>query len=439
MKSLIEKYDVKLGLPDGTFRGNRAVTRYEFAAGLAATLDKVNELIATTNDRYILQDRITLRRLEKEYRQALQDLRTRLDDIDSRSSELQANQFSTTTKLKGQQIVGLTDGRKANFTVVSRTRLTFETSFSQKDLLVTQLESGNNGGDAVGLAQKEDDNLLGSAGTFANAGGLDFTDVEDDVRLRRLHYTLRPSSDFAVTVGTKMSPRDFIDGNRYANNEASDFSSGIFLNNPLIVQNRIDRNGGAGAAVVWKPNSKLAFRSLYIAGDADSNSDDDGFFGDPHQASAELEYTFSDKLTLKLQYTNAEIDDTDINAYGVNAEYALNRNTGIFGRLGIGDYQGFNQSVDGDGDSDLNPVSWTLGVGLRNIGIPGTIAGVAIGQPFVTDGVGNATQTNFETFYNLQISDNISFTPAISLVINPDNDSNQGTIWQTTLRSTFSF
>ncbi len=438
LKSLIEKYGVITGLPDGTFKGNRAVSRYEFAAGLAATLDKVEGYIATSiGESNILQDRITLRRLQKEYSQALQDLRTRLNDIESRSSKLQANQFSTTTKLKGQQIVGLTDGRRANFTVVSRTRLTFETSFSQKDLLVTQLESGNNGGDAVGLAQKEDANLLGSAGVFANAGGLDFTDVEDDVKLRRLHYTLRASPDLAVTVGTKMSPRDFIDGNRYANNEATDFSSGIFLNNPLIVQNRIDRNGGAGAAVVWKPNSKLAFRSLYIAGDADSNLDDKGFFGDPHQASAELEYTFSDKLTLKLQYTNAEIDDTDINAYGVNAEYALNRNTGIFGRLGIGNYQGFNTAINRE--LDLNPVSWTLGVGLRNIGIPGTIAGVAIGQPFVTDGLGNATQTNFETFYNLRLSDNISFTPAISLVVNPDNDSNQGTIWQTTLRSVFSF
>ncbi|MBV6627421.1 MAG: carbohydrate porin [Rivularia sp. (in: Bacteria)] len=438
LKSLIERYGVITGLPDGTFKGNRAVTRYEFATGLAAALDKVEDAIATSiSDRYIQQDKITLRRLQKEFAQALRDLRTRLNDIDSRSSELQANQFSTTTKLKGQQIVGLTDGRGANFTVVSRTRLTFETSFSQKDLLVTQLESGNNGGDAVGLAQKEDGNLLGSAGSLANAGGLDFTDVEDDVKLRRLHYTLRPSADLAVTVGTKMSPRDFIDGNRYANNEAVDFSSGIFLNNPLIVQNRIDRNGGAGAAVVWKPNSKLAFRSLYIAGDADSSSENKGFFGDPHQASAELEYTFSDKLTLKLQYTNAEIENTDINAYGVNAEYALNRNTGIFGRLGIGDYQGFNTSINQD--LDLNPVSWTLGVGLRNIGIPGTIAGVAVGQPFVTDGVGNATQTNFETFYNLQVSDNISFTPAISLVINPDNDSDRGTIWQTTLRSTFSF
>ena len=439
LKSLIEKYGVMTGLPDGTFKGDRAVTRYEFAAGLAATLDKMEESIATSvNDRYLQEDKVTLRRLQEEFGQALQDLRTRLNDIESRSSELQANQFSTTTKLKGQQIVGLTDGRRANFTVVSRTRLTFETSFSQKDLLVTQLESGNNGGDAVGLAQKEDFNLLGSNGVFANAGGLDFTDVEDDVRLRRLYYTLRPSSDLAVTVGTKMSPRDFIDGNRYANNEAADFSSGIFLNNPLIVQNRIDRNGGAGAAVAWKPkNSKLAFRSLYIAGDADRNSDDNGLFGDPHQASAELEYTFSDKLTLRLQYTNAEIDDTNINAYGVNAQYTLNRNTGIFGRLGIGNYQGFNTAIDRD--LDLNPVSWTLGVGLRNIGIPGTIAGVAIGQPFVSDGLGNSTQTNFETFYNLRLSDNLSVTPAISLVVNPDNDSNQGTIWQTSFRSVFSF
>lgn len=34
-------------LPSGTFRGNRAMTRFEFAAGVNACLDRVNELIAT--------------------------------------------------------------------------------------------------------------------------------------------------------------------------------------------------------------------------------------------------------------------------------------------------------------------------------------------------------------------------------------------------------
>lgn len=33
------------GYPDGTFRGDRPVTRYEFAAGLNACLDRVNQLL----------------------------------------------------------------------------------------------------------------------------------------------------------------------------------------------------------------------------------------------------------------------------------------------------------------------------------------------------------------------------------------------------------
>lgn len=51
LQSLVESYGCIAGYPDGTFRGNRAMTRYEFAAGLNACLNKVNELIksATTN------------------------------------------------------------------------------------------------------------------------------------------------------------------------------------------------------------------------------------------------------------------------------------------------------------------------------------------------------------------------------------------------------
>jgi hypothetical protein len=34
------------GYPDGTYRGERALTRCEFATGLNAAIDRVNELIA---------------------------------------------------------------------------------------------------------------------------------------------------------------------------------------------------------------------------------------------------------------------------------------------------------------------------------------------------------------------------------------------------------
>ena len=437
LKSLMERYGILSAYPDKTFRGNKPMTRYEFAAALATTLDKIEEILALAiGDQYVRQDAITVRRLQKEYATVLSQVRERIDNTEYKAAELEANQFSTTTKLEGQQIAGITGGSSASSTIVSRTRLNLITSFNQKDLLVTQLESGNNGSDAVGAEQREGFNLLGSAGLFANAGGLDYSDYESNLKLRRLYYTFRPQDDLAVTVGAKMAPRDFIDKNSYANDEALDFSSGIFLNNPLIVQNQIDRTSGAGVAVAWSPkDSKFAARGLYIA--ADANQPTQGISGDRRQASVELEYAPSNQLKLKLQYTNAQINDTDINAFGVNAEYRMNLNTGFFGRVGYGSYKGFNTAINRN--LDAHPFSWSVGLQQRNLVIPGTLAGVAVGQPFVTGDLGNATQTNFEAFYNLRLSDSVSVTPIFTIVTNPDNDKDNGTIWQSTLRTVFSF
>ncbi|HEY9895853.1 MAG TPA: iron uptake porin, partial [Candidatus Sericytochromatia bacterium] len=46
LQSLVERYGCIVGYPDRTYRGNRALTRYEFAAGLNACMDRINELIA---------------------------------------------------------------------------------------------------------------------------------------------------------------------------------------------------------------------------------------------------------------------------------------------------------------------------------------------------------------------------------------------------------
>jgi hypothetical protein len=48
LQSVVERYGCLVGYPDRTYRGNRALTRYEFAVGLNACLDRVNELIATS-------------------------------------------------------------------------------------------------------------------------------------------------------------------------------------------------------------------------------------------------------------------------------------------------------------------------------------------------------------------------------------------------------
>ena len=68
LQSLVERYGCIAGYPNGTYRGNRAMTRYEFAAGLNACLNRVNELIAAaTRDLLTREDLITLQRLQSEF------------------------------------------------------------------------------------------------------------------------------------------------------------------------------------------------------------------------------------------------------------------------------------------------------------------------------------------------------------------------------------
>ncbi|MFZ4666644.1 MAG: iron uptake porin, partial [Prochlorotrichaceae cyanobacterium] len=103
LRSLVERYGCIAGYPDGTFRGNRAMTRYEFAAGLNACLDTVNELIASaTADLATQEDLLVLQRLQEEFQAELATLRGRVDALEARTSELESNQFSTTTKLAGE-------------------------------------------------------------------------------------------------------------------------------------------------------------------------------------------------------------------------------------------------------------------------------------------------------------------------------------------------
>jgi carbohydrate-selective porin OprB len=108
----------------------------------------------------------------------------------------------------------------------------------------------------------------------------------------------------------------------------------------------------------------------------------------------------------------------------INGEYAFNRTTAFFGRFGIGNYDGFNTAISQN--LDLQPHTWAVGVSWRDLVLPGTLTGIAIGQPFVEADLGNATQTNFEAFYKLQLSDNLSVSPIVQLIDNANNDSANG-------------
>lgn len=439
LKSLVEKYGVLSGYKDGTFRGNRALTRYEFAAALSQVMTQIEQQFVTGEFAQIREDFATLRRLQDSYGVILKDLRDRLDKLDTLTTKLERQQFSTTTKLTGQTVFGFTDGSGANTTILTRIRLNLDTSFTGTDLLRTQLEAGNNGGDAVSLRQKNrGPNVLGTTGILADGGGLDYVEVPNSVQIRKLYYTFQPLKNVNLTVGARLNPRDFIDYNRFANDSLSNFNSSFFMNNPLIVQNPVDRPGGAGAVVSWRlaDDSPFTVRALYVAADANLVDRDQGLFGGRNQGTVELEYAFNRNLVARLQYTSATVNRTSINAGGLNVEWLFNRQFAFFGRLGIGTYNGFNTLLQQD--LDLNPFTWAIGGTIRDIVIPGSVAGLAIGQPFVDGDLGDATQTNIEAYYSFQINDSISFSPALILVTNPNNRST-GTVFEWVVRLVYSF
>ncbi|MFM7651831.1 MAG: iron uptake porin, partial [Vulcanococcus sp.] len=157
LSNLIERYGCVAGYPNGTYRGSRAMTRYEAAALLNACLDRITEV---TDE---------LKRLMKEFEKELAVLRGRVDGLEARVGELEATQFSTTTKLRGQATFVLgansfsgTNNRASNVTTPYTAaynkanygattfnydvRLNFDTSFTGKDLLRTTLRAANAAG-----------------------------------------------------------------------------------------------------------------------------------------------------------------------------------------------------------------------------------------------------------------------------------------------------
>ncbi|NUN65542.1 iron uptake porin [Pseudanabaena biceps] len=477
LQSLVERYGCIAGYPDRTFRGNQAASRYEFATGLNACLDKINEIIsAGLADKVSQEDLATLQKLQEEFASELSTLSGRVDSLDTKTAKLEAQQFSTTTKLEGQAIVsvsasgsGLTEiftpnnslsgnAGNANTTVLSRVRLNLNTSFTGKDLLITRLEAGNSGTNLSNSLDGGGDVFAGFTG-FAGSSSLDYSGVDTAFTLGRLRYDFPLGENLRASIGAVMSLNDHLDANSFANNESSDFAIGMFINNPLI----LPVNDGAGAVLDWNIHgSPFTLRAGYVAANANSptanasapnGSINQGLFGDTYQGTVELEFAPKNgndesPFALRLQYTRAAVNNLDYNTGGLNIEWALNKSMALFGRYGFGNIS--NRGTDialaipsyintGTTGDSINPQTWSAGVAFPNLFKEGAMGAIAVGQPFIESKVGNATQTNVELFYRIPISDNISITPDVQLIFNPNNNSANSTITIGTLRTVFSF
>ncbi|WP_448267663.1 iron uptake porin [Nostoc sp. DSM 114159] len=478
LQSLVERYGCIAGYPNSTYRGNRALTRYEFAAGLNACLDRVNELIATaTADLVTKQDLATLQRLQEEFSAELATLRGRVDSLEARTAELEANQFSTTTKLVGEAIFVATDifgnntGDANNTVFQDRVRLDLQTSFTGKDVLHTRLAAGNAlaftqvGNNGVGIDTAEGTQTFQIGSTSNNSVIIDW-----------LAYYVPIGPAQVYFAGTGGIHSDYVATN---NPYFEDFDGGNGALSTFASESPIYRiGGGAGAALTLpfgKGGSILRPSSLtigYLASNANNPGANQGLIDGNYAALGQLNFSVGDRLSIAATYvhgyhgagggnlfdlggglgstnrvvgtgqanTLSTLNGSSSNSYGIEAAFRPSDKLSVSGFVSYHDITGF-----GAGD-DYQAWSYGLGVALPDLGKKGNVLGVFAGaEPYARNrggvfaGTGNDIPYHFEGFYKYRVSDNISITPGVIWLTSPGQNSNNDDAIIGTLRTTFTF
>jgi Carbohydrate-selective porin, OprB family/S-layer homology domain len=436
LQSLVEKYACIVGYPNLTYQGNRALTRYEFAAGLSSCLDRISDLIAaSTADLATKEDLATLQRLQEEFAAELATLRGRVDSLEARTAELEANQFSTTTKLKGESIflVGVPIDEDAAFSDQTnfgyRVRLNFDTSFTGNDLLRARLQARN-------------------IDKYAGFGDLNWrigAGSDNSVSLSQLYYTFPVGSRANITVAANgFSDSDWVPST------ISPFESGgkgAVSSFGVPAPYRFVPGGtGAGATVRFTDHLSLAFS--YSTPEGQRSTPGAGLFNGDSTILTQLTY-LSKGLDAALVYGNSYRSSGFTNAYSgaaVANTYGALFNF-KFGSLQVGGNAAYTPvTALGLGSYDIWSYQGTIA--LADLGgkgnMLGFLAGVApydsnvlTGTPRVTPDDKNSFVS--ELFYRIKLSDNIAITPSLIYIDSPGNNSANDSTFVGALRTTFSF
>lgn len=478
LQSLVERYGCIVGYPDRTFRGNQALTRYEFAAGLNACINRINELIAAgTADWVRREDLETVRQLQEQFVAEVATLRGRTDQLEARAATLGRQQFSTTTKLIGQGIwavsdtfgdaVGSDHDRSQTY-FADRYRLNLESSFSGRDLLRVRLEFGNF------LTSRGSSQIADATGTGMTRLNFD-TDTGNVLAIPHILYRFPVGEALSLTVGTTGVGFTDITDTLTPPSIADD---GLGIPSLFGEYSPFYRQGGGGVGVNWNISKDLILTVGYLAGTPNAPAPKNGLFNGGYAAMAQLAF-YGDWGKVGVAYSHTYTPAGRVSLIGGTGSLLANRpfgneiategdtiNLSGFYRVSPnfqihawGGYlranaatSGFGTISDGEGGSNVAFVNdsdraslWYAAIGLSfpDVGGKGNLPGLLVGLPprVVSSDVRkeNDTSIHVEAFYRFQINDNISITPAVWAVFNPENNRANDTQVVGVVRTYFAF
>jgi len=474
LQSLVERYGCIAGYPDKTFRGQRSTSRYEFAAGLNACLDKINELISSgLADKVSKEDLAALQKLQEEFAAELALLKGRVDALEVKTARLEAQQFSTTTKLNVEALTYLAGAAtsdptgKNNINLGYRIRMNFDTSFTGTDRLRTRLQSTN-------LRGFSNSSFGGDTGETRLLG----TSLTDNGQftLGTLNYSFNVGDKLRVNlIAAGTDPEVFADPVTPFNDFATGSLSNFANTNPIYYP--IANKGGIALTYSFSPNFVLDVGYLGedgggATGDAANPGPSSGIFSGGHSAYAQLT-TYLDKLTFALTYVRAFSPVNGVNTgAGSNSSLLITGNPTVSNNFGfeaywkiakgfeLGGWFGYTSANATNLSGDASVMNYAIQLAFPDLFKEGNLLGIVFGQqPRLTSSSGafaqaiNASNSNFapgqtadrdtgyhiEAFYKIKVSDNISITPGLFYLTAPNHDSRNPGVVVGVLRTSFTF
>ncbi len=447
LQSLVERYSCITGYPNSTYRGSRALSRYEFAAGLNACLTRINELIATsTADLVSKEDLATLQKLQTEYAHELTALRGRVDAIEGRTAQLEATQFSTTTKLSGEVIIAAIDAtggapgtQNPQAILTDRVRLNLTTSFTGKDLLITGLQAYNFLGGTTGSGSLQQSLGLASPALSASSARTSFepqfpglnvntlTPINpNSVQLYKLLYIFPVADRLTLFAGPAAEVSDaFPPITPFYGDGQESVSRFAQLNPVLRVSGGTSGTGLASAAgFIYQISKQADFRALYGSVNANipslgpttalgvsSTPLGAGVFGGSDVISAQLTLKPSKDLDIGLNYANSYhqinilgtgLTSSDIGSLAgvpLTTPVTLNSVGGTFNwrfapKLALSGYGAalFVDAASSSVSASTTFTSWMVGLHFNDLFHQGNAAGLIFGQPLYRSDVSGAAQ-----------------------------------------------
>ncbi|MCT7978892.1 iron uptake porin [Laspinema sp. C3] len=462
VSALAERHQCLLGYGDGTYRGNRAMTRYEFAASLNACLIQIQERIEDLNA-LSPEELESIRRLQEEFAAELATLRGRVDALEVRAAELEANQFSPTTKLSGEVLMAPIDafgdrsetiggGEDTELSFGYQMRLVFDSSLTGRDRLRARLQS-------INVAR-----LDNTTGTLMSRLGFD-GESENETLLERLEYRFAVTDNLRVWLaGTGVSHDHLMTvTNPLFESSGSGALSRFARRNPAVFR----QPGGAGVGVEYSFGEWATLYGAYLAENANTPTSKNGLFDGSYSATAQLTATPVENLEVSVTYSNSYFPGGEVNLSGgtgsgnarrpfTNDVATSSNNLGLqasfaFAPVTVSGWAGWSLAEAQVSDGDVNSgdsatlFNWALNVGVPDLVKEGSVLGFIIGQPpkVISNDVSGRedpdTSLHFEALFKYPITERINITPGFFVITNPDHNSDNNTVWVGTMRTQFTF